>query len=97
MSLPQELHWLFWESAAERLDEGKDADYVLARILEFGRLGDVRWAWRTYGEARIHHFFRNVGHPELSPRTLTFWQAFFEAENESWASPPSYRLNNSGS
>jgi hypothetical protein len=91
MSLPAPLHWLFWESAAERLDLETDADYVLARVLEFGRLEDVQWAWRTYGPERIHYFFRDVGHPELSPRTLAFWQAFFTAEQESWASPTSSR------
>lgn len=94
-SLPKRLKWLFWEVNFQALDAMRDADFILARVLEFGRMSDVRWAIRRYGMKRIHRFFREVGHPELSERTTAFWRAVFHAEEESWASPPAWRKNNS--
>lgn len=93
--MPETLRWLFWETAFDSLDVHRDKSYVLARILEMGRLTDVRWALETYGLETIHQFFREVGHTEISPKTMVFWKAFFKAEDESWASPPSWRLNSS--
>ncbi len=95
MRLPESVEWLFWESAFDKLDAERDWSYVLARVLELGRLEDVRWAFDTYGNERIHRFLREVGHPELSARTLAFWRAFFHAESESWASAPTWRMTNS--
>ena len=93
--VPQAQRWLFWELDAARLDVDRDADTILARVLEHGRMVDVRWALRVYGEDRIHRFFREVGHPELTPRTIAFWRAFFRAGDEAWASPPAWRSSSS--
>ena len=89
--LPATLRPLFWEVAFDRLDAHKHADSILARILEFGRMDDVRWLVATYGWERIHRFFREVGHPEISRRTTLFWRAILNAEKETWASPPAWR------
>lgn len=78
---------------AGRIDAERDADFVLARVLERGRLEDVRWCMRRYGLPRIHRFFREVGHPELSERTIRFWRLKLRAENETWATSPSWRRN----
>jgi squalene cyclase len=94
MRLPESLRWLFWEADFDELEAETDADYVLARVLEFGRLADLRWVIRHYGYLRIHEFLRDVGHPELSPRTIAFWRAFFKAENEPWKMPPAWRTTN---
>lgn len=90
-ALPTDFRWLFWEKDLASLDSETDADYILARILEFGTMVEVRWAIATFGLDRIHRFFREVGHPELSDRTIHFWRAVFKAENEQWASPPAWR------
>jgi len=88
---PRHLRWLFWDADLAGLDVERDAPYVLARVLEHGTLRDVKWALRVYGAERIHRFFREVGHPELSDRTLSFWRAFFKAYEEPWAQPPPWR------
>lgn len=85
------MHWLFWEVDPASVDAQRDASYVIARILEHGTLADVKWAVQKYGFDRIHLFFRDVGHPELSKRTLRFWRALFNAGEEKWAGPPSWR------
>src|SRR5262245_44643917 len=91
VSLPKAVHWLFWEVDPNTIDLRRDADYVIARVVEHGRLAAVRWLMREYGLPRIHECFRDVGHPELSRRTLSFWRAFFKAGKEKWADPSSWR------
>ena len=93
MRVPDEMRWLFWEVDVEALDTDEQPNYILARVLEFGGIDEVIWALRTYGTERFYRFFRDVGHPELSARTLSFWRAFFDAEDETWAEPPAWRKN----
>lgn len=52
--LPPSLRPLFWEVAFERLEVERHADSLLARVLESGKLDDVRWLVATYGMDRIH-------------------------------------------
>ena len=92
--LPESMRWQFWDVDFDSLDLERDADAILPRVLESGRLEDVRMLLSVYGSERIHVFFRTVAHPLISDRTRTFWRAFFHAENEPWATPPSFRTNN---
>jgi hypothetical protein len=89
--IPVGLHWLFWDVDPASLDLSMHRRVILARTLEKGRLEDVRWLIRNLGEQAIIDFMRGGGHPELSPRTLAFWRAYFSAQDESWESPPSWR------
>ena len=88
---PQAMRWLFWDVDVRELDTRSDADYLLGRVLEFGRLADAQWLIRTFGKRRIHRYLRESGDPELSPRTIAFWRAVFKAWRETWASPPLWR------
>jgi hypothetical protein len=92
-AVPKQHQWVFWDVDARKLDAGAAA-YIIPRILEFGGIAEVRWAIQTYGTDGIHRFLRDVGHPELSSRTLSFWRAALNAEDETWASPPSWRKSN---
>src|SRR5579864_7884123 len=89
--VPKAHRWVFWDVDARALDTKRDASYILPRVLEFGRLVEVRWAIATYGMAGIHRFLRDVGHTELSDRTLRFWRCALKAKDETWASPPAWR------
>jgi hypothetical protein len=51
--LPRSLRPLFWEVAFDRLDVERHADSILARVLESGRMDDVRWLVATYGLDRM--------------------------------------------
>jgi hypothetical protein len=88
---------LLWDSSRARVDVVRDREYLLARVLEFGTMRDVRWLLKTYGASTIHDFFRHSAHPELSPRTIAFWRAWFDAEDETWRSPPTFRRSSSSS
>lgn len=92
--LPESIRWLFWEVDFEAIDVDHDTDYILARVLERGRMMDVRWAMQQFGMDRIHAFFRDVGHPEISERTLAFWRTVLDAEGESWVERPAWRTSN---
>lgn len=73
----------------------RDAEFLLARVLEFGTLKDVHWLIDVYGKRRIHTFLRESGHPELSKRTIAFWRRYFNAEHETWREPPAFRRSKS--
>jgi hypothetical protein len=89
--VPAPHRWVFWDVDAARLDTARSADHIIPRILEFGGIAEVRWLLATYGMRGIHRFLRDVGHTELSERTLCFWRAALHAEDEVWASPPAWR------
>ena len=95
MPIQKDMHWLFWDVDVEIVDIDRDATYILARVLERGRLKDVKWAIQTYGLQRIHTFFKQTGHPCVSKRTLTFWRAFFNAREEKWQLKAPFRTSNS--
>ncbi|MEP7122719.1 MAG: hypothetical protein ABJE95_17475 [Byssovorax sp.] len=89
--VPAPHRWVFWDVDADALDTVAGANYILPRVLEFGGIAEVRWLMATYGLDGIHKFFRDVGHPEISERTLCFWRAVFKAKDEVWATPPAWR------
>ena len=95
LAIPASSRWIFWDVDPEAIDVERDANGVLARVLERGCLDDVTWLIQTYGLDRIHAFFRDVWAPEVSDRTRGFWRAFFEAENETWAAQPAFRSSSS--
>jgi hypothetical protein len=82
--VPREMRWLFWDAAGRGLDVERHADGIIPRVLEHGRMVDVVWLLDTYGKRRIHRFLRETGHPELAPRTLTYWRHVLRAEDEVW-------------
>jgi hypothetical protein len=92
--VPDSVKWLFWDVDVDQLDAVPHADYVLGRVLERGRLDDVCWAVDCYGLERVLLFLREAANPELSPRTLAFWRAFFR-EEQPWRTPPDWRRNSS--
>ncbi len=92
--LPRRLEWLFWEADFRALDDRRDADYILARILEHGTMDAVHWVMRHYGLRRIHRFFQTAGHPEITERTRAFWRVVLHAEHERWPSPNAWRQVN---
>ena len=95
MRIPKDSCWLFWDVDLEVLDLERDTTYILARVLEHGRLHDVKWAIETFGLERIRDFFRDVGHPGISERTLCFWKAFFNTDGQTWQRPAPFRKDSS--
>ncbi len=89
--IPGEHVWLFWDVTPDLIDLERDRRYVLGRVLERGRLADVRWVVSQYGFDGIREFFQDGGHPELSRRTRVFWRAFFKVGTNEWPEQSSFR------
>ena len=82
MDLPSDLHPLFWDCRPEAIDPEIHAPFVLERILEYGSLNAVRWAFLTYGPERLKSFLRERGVRTLSRKTLGFWTLLLGLEGE---------------
>lgn len=82
MQLPAEFHHLFWDARPETIDPEAHAPFVLERLLEYGSLAAVRWAFRAYGAERITDFLRGRGRRTLSRKTLGFWVLILGLEEE---------------
>ena len=91
---PEQFRHALWDLDFDALDVRADADSILARVLEYGRLADVRLLLDIYGEPTVRRFFRRVAHPLISERTRRFWRAYFKAGKERWARPPHFRRSN---
>lgn len=89
--LPEHLRHAFWNVDFDAIDAEEQSSSVLARVLEFGTIVDVRWALARYGEEPIHEFLATSAHPLISDRTIQFWRAWFRAEEETWRRPPAWR------
>jgi hypothetical protein len=88
---PRSMKPLFWNVDLDAVDVDRDVDFVLTRVLERGKMADVRWVIRRYGIDRIHRFFRAAPRPELSRRTLQFWRVALRAKGEKWPEGPAFR------
>jgi len=92
--VPAFARWLFWEHDAGRLDLEAHGNTVIARVLERGTMREVQWLLDELGAERLRRFFREVPHPEVTPRTRAFWRAYFRA-TEPWPEPPRWRNHSS--
>jgi excisionase family DNA binding protein len=48
-----DLSSVIWDVDLSTLDEDRNADFIIRRVLEAGRPAQVAWLFRRYGEARI--------------------------------------------
>ena len=44
---------LFWDTDVSRIDTKKNAQYIIERILDFGRDDEVRWMWNFYDKSLL--------------------------------------------
>lgn len=93
MAVPKEHVWLFWDVDPSAIDLERDRRYVLSRVLERGRLADLRWLVGVYGLEGIQDFFQKGAHPEVSRATRAFWRAFFDEKGGEWPDTSSWRTS----
>ncbi|MEK7583225.1 MAG: hypothetical protein AAB483_02375 [Patescibacteria group bacterium] len=62
---------LFWDVDVSKLDPDKNPEYVIERILDFGRDEEVRWMWSHYE----HSLIKKVAETSrvLHPQTRSLW------------------------
>jgi hypothetical protein len=68
---------LFWD--VNDLDPEKDADFIIARILNLGDVDDFGWAMRSYGRSKVEGVMREKAQ-QLSEKSFSFWCQFFNID-----------------
>ncbi|MEW6327026.1 MAG: hypothetical protein AB1487_05450 [Thermodesulfobacteriota bacterium] len=69
---------LFWDGG--EIDLEKHADYVIARILDYGDERDLKALRRLYSDEKIIQVVKT--RKGLSPRTRSFWILYFQIQPE---------------
>ena len=73
---PLQKKSLFWD--VDVLDPNKDANFIIARILNFGDVDDFIWAMRFYGHDKVEAVLRRS--TQLNRKSLSFWCQFFNID-----------------
>lgn len=77
--IPKRLAPLFPEYDASKLNAGRDRTLVLARALENGGAGEIKWVFRRYSRKELAGFIEKDGARLLSPRSLRLWSLVVDA------------------
>ncbi len=62
---------LFWDTNPENIDLNKNAQYVIERIMDFGRDDEVRWLWNFYDKVLMKKVVAKSR--SLRPETKALW------------------------
>ncbi len=62
---------LFWDTNPENIDLNKNAQYVIERIMVFGRDDEVRWLWNFYDKVLMKKVVAKSR--SLRPETKALW------------------------
>ena len=75
-----DLSSVIWDVDLSTLDEERNADFIIRRVLEAGRPEQLAWLFRRYGEARIEQVAgreRGLPHP-----AAVAWQELLRRRRE---------------
>jgi hypothetical protein len=96
--IPVSLAPYFQEYDLADLDISEDAHLIIGRVLEQGNRQELRWLFRSYGEARVKQFVSEYGFRALSKRSFNFWRTVLKVrkfKRPSWLPPsksPTWRF-----
>lgn len=63
---------LFWDVDLRNLDIEKHEDFIIARVLEYGNIDDLKWLFQTYSRSKIQKVLTNTR--AISPKSAYFWK-----------------------
>lgn len=72
--LPTSLHRYFWDVEPNTIDLGRNAPYVIRRILEYGDIPALSWLLKHYRKPTVRAALKGR---DLSKRARTFWSCYF--------------------
>jgi len=67
---------LFWDTNPEMIDTKKNAQYVIERIMDFGRDDEVRWLWNFYDKVLMRAVVNKSR--SLNPETKALWNLLLQ-------------------
>jgi len=62
---------LFWDTNPDKVDIQKNAQYIIERVLDFGRDTEVKWLYETYDKSLLRNTILNSR--SLMPETKKLW------------------------
>ncbi len=77
-NVPEEFHYLFWDTDPKGIDLKKNAGYVIERVLEMGGLDALRWIQRLYPTRRIVETLETSR--KITPKSRNFWTIWFRSD-----------------
>jgi len=67
---------LFWDINPKNIDTKKNAQYIIERILDFGRDREVRWLYNFYNKALLKKVVARSR--SLRPETKNLWKSLLK-------------------
>lgn len=61
---------LFWDTNPDKIDIQKNAQYIIERVLDFGRDAEVSWLWQTYDKSLLKKVVTQSRSLRSSTKTL---------------------------
>jgi len=94
LKIPGHYKGLFWDADFKLLSWRKDRRYIAFRILEYGTLEAVRWLLDRMGREELREIIVKGGGKRLSPKTLNFWKAILNLEEDECSKISSQKNSN---
>ena len=73
--LPQNMQPLFWDIDWDKLDIGKNRNFIIERVLNMGDEHALNWLWQSFELADILSVVKDSR--RLSKKTARCWQNYF--------------------
>jgi hypothetical protein len=67
---------LFWDVDPKTIDFKKNANYVIERILDFGKDEEVKWMWEFYDKDQLREVVNNSR--SIRKDTKNLWSLLLE-------------------
>ena len=71
--IPSNIKRYFWEVDTEKLNPKKRPEYIISRLLEYGRPDATRRAWRSFSKKE---WGKALKLREVSRKSKNFWLPF---------------------
>ncbi|MBU1085859.1 MAG: hypothetical protein ABIJ43_00930 [Candidatus Beckwithbacteria bacterium] len=69
--LPKKLYSYFWEVDSGEIRLEKDRDYIVKRLIDYGKTSDIKWLMKTYGPNSIKYILTK--YRGIFRRTAMLW------------------------
>lgn len=67
---------MLWSVDTDKLDLGRDKEYIVHQILAYGRWEDIEWLFSTYGKEQVKEVFVKSPAKDYYPAGFKFVSKF---------------------
>ncbi|MCG2691782.1 hypothetical protein L6272_03045 [Microgenomates group bacterium] len=69
--LPKRLQKYFWEIEPKEIRLDEDADYIIKRLVDYGKTQDIEWMLLNFGKNRLKQVLKK--YRGISRKSAFFW------------------------